>query len=168
MRKAIINYATEISNSFERNPGLCFAYEGRNFCADMYRIIETETQIPYLDLRTDHVDLYVRHMETITNRDYDYQLHDLPPVKEIKDGIHALVGRKFDTVGWSDGVVTINARFLYKTMEALKAKKCYVSSKKYSGIFFFEDDDPEAINKCMVLPVVDNGKRGFWVVEKKE
>lgn len=170
MKKRLEKYGVEIATSIGEHSGFDgvhqYWHEGRFFCCDDYRLLETETAIDALDLKTDSrmAGTMAKHISLMNDPDYDYTIHTLPSVSEIKEGIRSVCGRKLDRVAWSDGELTMNARWLYKTMEALHATVCYVSkAKAHQPVFFFEDDDLTSMNRCMVMPIFGKeGKTGFW------
>lgn len=129
-------------------------------------VLETETLIDGLSLNGESrmTENMIKHMGVVNEPELDYQLYDLPTVEEIKEGIRGVCGRKLDTVVWSDGTITINARWLYKAMEALNAKTAYVSNTrpKNMPIFLCENDDPQSINRVLIMPIYNRDKVGYW------
>lgn len=102
-------------------------------------------------------------------RNYDYQIHELPSVTYFKEIIKNLVGNKRKRVVWSDGKVTINARYLMKAMEALSVNICYVATKtdgklgNNTPIYLLDEDDLVAE---MILPCYNNTDTvGLWIVD---
>lgn len=176
MKKKLAQYALNIATTdvggLLEHP-YCYLYEGRYLVANKYRILETEEPVPDLEINA-HAETIcktlTKFLKETENYDYtygDYMAHELPSVKEIKDGIHSLAGRTFQRVIWSGGdkCPGINARFLYKTMEALNAKKLFFRDGAYNQpMFLYENDDVTAITKCMILPIVkkDPKQAGFW------
>lgn len=172
MKKKLINYAIDIMTSIPEEksflmPPRQYMKDLRYFVTDSMRIIELETDLPLIpvDTESDIANKCIQFMNNVVSKDLDYYIHELPTVEEIKQGIRETVGRKFDWVAWSDGYITLNARYLYKTMYALNAKVCYVSQTKprTSAIFFCENDNPQSMNRAIVLPVYNRHERkGFW------
>lgn len=172
MKKKFINYAIDVMTGFpeEREvfmPPRQYMKDLRYFVTDGARIVEMESELPLVpvDTESDISDKCIRFINEVVSKDQDYYIHELPTVEEIKKGIRETVGRKLDWVAWSDGYITLNARWLYKTMYALNAKVCYVSktNPRKAGIFFLENDDPQSMNRAMVLPVFNKHERtGFW------
>ena len=172
MKKKLIKYAIDLACSVDLEHGgfagiFQYADHGRFFVTDGCRILETETLIDGLSLNGESrmTANMIKHMDVVNEPELDYQLHDLPTVEEIKDGIRGVCGRKLDRVVWSDGTITINARWLYKAMEALHATKAYVSSTrpKNTPIFLCENDDPQSINRVLILPIYNRDKVGYWL-----
>lgn len=176
MKKKLAQYALNIATT--DNTGVlehpyCYLYEGRYFVANRCIIVETEELVPGLEVNAHAETLcktlinFLREPERTDYKYGDYVANELPPVKEIKDGIYNLVGRTFQRVVWSggEGWPGINARFLYKAMEALNAKKLFFRDGAYNQpVFFYENDDVSAITKCMILPVHKKNpeQEGFW------
>lgn len=172
MKKKLIKYAVDLACSIDvENGGFAgiFQYteDGRFFVTDGCRILETEIRIDDLVLKDDskmtaHMKQYI---DAVNELELDYQLYDLPTVEEIKEGIRGVCGRKLDNVVWSDGKITINARWLYKAMEALNAKTAYVSAARprYAPILLCENDDPLSINRVLIMSIYNRDKVGYWL-----
>lgn len=172
MKKKLIKYAIDLACSVDlEHSGFAgifqYADHGRFFVTDGYRILETETLIDGLSLNGESrmTANMIKHMDAVNEPELDYHLYDLPTVKEIKEGIRGVCGRKLDRVVWSDGTITINARWLYKAMEALNAKTAYVSNTrpKNMPIFLCENDDPQSINRMLIMPMYNRDKVGYWL-----
>lgn len=172
MKKKLIKYAVDLACSIDLEHGgfagiFQYTEDGRFFVTDGFRILETETRIDDLVLKDDSkmTANMMKHIDAVNEPELDYQLHDLPAVAEIKEGIRGVCGRKLDRVVWSDGTITINARWLYKAMEALHATKAYVSEArpKYSPILLCENDDPMSINRVLIMPIYNRDKVGYWL-----
>lgn len=172
MKKKLIKYAIDLACSVDlEHSGFAgifqYADHGRFFVTDGYKILETETLIDGLSLNGESrmTANIIKHMDAVNEPELDYQLYDLPTVEEIKEGIRGVCGRKLDRVVWSDGTITINARWLYKAMEALNAKTAYVSNTrpKNMPIFLCENDDPQSINRVLILPIYNRDKVGYWL-----
>lgn len=172
MKKKLIKYAIDLACSVDlEHSGFAgifqYADHGRFFVTDGCRILETETLIDGLSLNGESrmTANIIKHMDAVNEPELDYQLYDLPTVEEIKEGIRGVCGRKLDRVVWSDGTITINARWLYKAMEALNAKTAYVSNTrpKNMPIFLCENDDPQSINRVLILPIYNRDKVGYWL-----
>lgn len=171
MKKKTANHALEIARSIyvggKIKCPLQYVKDGRIFVTDSFRIMEIEDLIDELPTEVGGamVESMIKYTDSDSSRELDYTCHEIPTVAEIKAGIQELVGRKFDRVIWSDGIVTINARWLYKAMEALNATMCYMSSTKprKAPYFLYENDDVNAKNKILILPVVSCGKKGFYL-----
>lgn len=173
MKKKLIKYAIDLANSADLEHGgfagvFQYCKDGRFFVSDGHRLLETETIIDELPLKCDSkmVQRMIDIIDLVNEREYDYQRYDLPTVSKIKEGIRSVCGRKLDRVIWSDGTVTMNARWLYKAMEALNATKALVSTTKSRtmAIFLCENDDPMSINRVMIMPISNNGRVGYWTV----
>lgn len=170
MKKKLIKYAIDIANANAAFADQQFVTNNRQFVTDGYRILEIEEPLPSLVMRTEetnkfNIDRLKDMIDSDADATLDYVVHDLPSTEEIKTGIHAVCGRKFNRVAWSDGIITLNARWLLKTMEALNAKRCYISKTKFktTGVFFYENDDIESKTKCLILPIYNTHNRiGFW------
>lgn len=172
MKKKLIKYAIDLACSVDlEHSGFAgifqYADHGRFFVTDGCRILETKTLIDGLSLNGESrmTANIIKHMDAVNEPELDYQLYDLPTVEEIKEGIRGVCGRKLDRVVWSDGTITINARWLYKAMEALNAKTAYVSNTrpKNMPIFLCENDDPQSINRVLILPIYNRDKVGYWL-----
>ena len=136
--------------------------------SDGYRVLETETLIDELPLKCDSKigQKMIDIINSVNEGEYDYQRYNLPEVKEIKEGIRSVCGRKLDRVIWSDGTIAVNARWLYKAMEVLSATKAFVSKTKprTMAILLCENDDPMSMNRVMLMPIYNNtGKTGYMV-----
>jgi len=173
MKKKTAKHALEIARSIYMDESskikepLQYVKDGRIFVTDTHRIMEIDDLVEELPIRVggEIVDNIIKYVAEDSSRELDYTLHKIPTVAEIKAGIREQVGRKLDRVIWSDGIVTINARWLYKAMEALNATVCYMSSTKPGKVpyFLYENDDVNAKNKILILPVVSCGKKGFYL-----
>ena len=172
MKKKLIKYAIDLACSVDLEHGgfagiFQYTEDGRFFVTDGCRILETETLIDDLALKDDSkmTANMKKYIDAVNELELDYQLYDLPTVEEIKEGIRGVCGRKLDTVVWSDGTITINARWLYKAMEALHATKAYVSAAKPKNmpIFLCENDDPQSINRVLIMPIYNRDKVGYWL-----
>ena len=172
MKKKLIKYAVDLACSIDVEHGgfagiFQYADHGRFFVTDGRRILETETLIDCLPLNGESrmTGNMKKRIDAVNEPELDYQLHDLPAVAEIKEGIRGVCGRKLDRVVWSDGTITMNARWLYKAMEALHATKAYVSEAgpKYSPILLCENDDPLSINRVLIMPIYNRDKVGYWL-----
>lgn len=172
MKKKLIKYAVDLANSIDLEHGgfagvFQYTEDGRFFVTDSFRVLETETLIDDLVLKDDSkmTATMIKYIDAVNEPELDYQLYDLPTVEEIKEGIRGVCGRKLDRVCWSDGTITMNARWLYKAMEALNAKKAYVSNTrpKNSPILLCENDDPQSINRVLILPIYNRDKVGYWL-----
>ncbi len=134
------------------------------YFTDGHRILQTDTKVDEIEGNA-HADKLLMTIENAFKSVYslDYILHDLPTVAELKVGIKTTGSR--NRVIWSDGKVTINARYLVEAMEALSATKCYVAKgNEYTmPILFVEDDNPQSLNRELIFGVVNKDERkGFW------
>lgn len=175
MKKKVINHAGEIaicglSNGFEE--ALQYLQKGNIYVTDAYRILQIEDLLPDTRIKVNASSSFrlAQYMEQVNDADLDYTLHKLPSVREIKEGITALCGRKRDPVAWTDGYICCNARYLAKAMEALNASVCYASRSKtrFSPILLVEDDDPQSITKELIMPIMRReGASGFYLLPDK-
>ena len=172
MKKKLIKYAIDLACSIDVEHGgfagiFQYADHGRFFVTDGCRVLETETLIDGLSLNGESrmTANIIKYFNSVNEPELDYHLYNLPTVEEIKEGIRGVCGRKLDTVVWSDGTITMNARWLYKAMEALRATKAYVSQArpKYSPILLCENDDPLSINRVLIMPIYNRDKVGYWL-----
>lgn len=170
MKKKTANHALEIARSIyvggKIKCPLQYVKDGRIFVTDSFRIMEIEDLIDELPTEVGGamVESMIKYTDSDSSRELDYTRHEIPTVDEIKAGIRGVVGRKLDRVAWSDGEMTINARWLYKAMEALNATVCYMSSTKpnKAPYFLYENDNVCAVNKILILPITNRGERGFF------
>ena len=135
---------------------------GRYFVTDGCRVAEFDSDLSVLD--SGNINKLDKYMDEVTTK--DYTIFDLPSVDDIKQNIRNLCGRKLDHVVYKNEFFAINARWLYKAMEGLGAKKCYFdrSDSKRKPIFFFENDDVTSVNKIAICPVNNNTDFvGFYV-----
>lgn len=146
-----------------------FWTDGHTFVTDGFRILEVEQLIDELPTSENQTvaESCLKYIKEVNSPYLEYVLDtEIPSVSEIKTGIRDLVGRRLDTVVWaSPNNWKVNARWLYKAMEALNAKVVFVSSTKpwNSPIFLLENDDPQSMNREMILPVNANHEPGFYV-----
>ena len=169
MTKKLIEYAENISYSYENARGTQYFWDNKYFVTDGVRVLRMEDSIPSLTLVSDQgmCEMFQKFFSDVLSSTYDYKIHQLPSVEEIKEGIRGFCGRKLDKIVWSDGVITVNARFLHKTMIALNSKACYISSYKTTKtpIYFALNDDLNAKIDMLLLPVYNpNMNVGFWKV----
>lgn len=136
------------------------------YFTDGHRVLQTDTKVDEIEGNA-HADKLLMTIENAFKSVYslDYILHDLPTVAELKAGIKTTGSR--NRVAWSDGKVTINARYLVKAMEALNAKKCYVCKDGNSfPILLVENDDLQSPNRELIFTVFNKNDRiGFWVAD---
>ena len=164
MKKKLINHAKEIR--CEKFPELITDGEA-NFAVDLHRILRLETLPEELPFKLTDVSSCLRYMNIMNER--DYVIYELPEKTEIKDAIRNLVGRKFDRVVWINKNFGVNARYLYKAMEALNATVCYIDkmNPRRRPIFLFENDNLQSFNMEIVLPVLTsagNNKVGYFIL----
>lgn len=173
MLKKLIAHATEIATNTNGYRLLPYQYPnggGGVYVTDAHRILELEKPFYGIDINMHDegiVSMIERHMQLQGSRELDYTRYELPSVEYFKKGIRDTVGRKRDSLIWSDGYITFNPRYLVKAMESLNAKVCYVSTNPTREcIFMYENDDLQSWNREAILPVINTyNNRGFW---KKE
>lgn len=130
-----------------------FIVNGRFFVTDGVRIAEFyDDGIDNLEIRSN-IDLD-KKIDGLLEE--DYISFDLPSIDCIKSNIRSLCGRKLDRVVYKNDLFAVNARFLYKAMEALNAKTCYFCKRnsKRNPVIIFENDDITSINKIAIFPVM--------------
>lgn len=169
MKKKLVNHAIEIVTNPNGYKSLPYQYPnggGGVYVTDAHRILELKEPFDGIDINMRDkklVQMFERHMHNMTKIGNDYQRYELPTPEYFKQGIRDLVGLKRDAVVWSDGYLTFNARYLYKALEALNAKYCYVGNNYTRDcIYLFENDDLQSWNREAILPIVNNGRTGFW------
>lgn len=175
MKKKLEKYALDCAALVDeftlKRLGGIFQYKGDDgyYTTDTHRVMRSDEPLSGLTVKEPGEKnlgkSFDRMFAATGSADLNYELYKLPTVDEMKAGIRDLVGRKLDRVAWSDGYITMNARWLYKAMEALNANHCYVSRTKprTQPIFLYEDDNPWSINAACILPISNNGNVGFWV-----
>ena len=149
MKKKLIKHCEDVAIKY-------YVSDGRFYCASDCIVIETGEKL-------DHT--YVENIGLANGLDaaiHDSVMCDVPTVKEIKDNIRNLCGRKLDiVVKYGNGKFVVNARYLYKALEALNATKVYWS-KWNKPIIIYENDDPQSTNKELIMPMNSN-KVGFYL-----
>lgn len=169
MKKKLVMHAIQIAkgNADYRFPYQYPSGNGGVYITDAHRILETEAHFEGVEINywdKSFAKMMSKFIEKIGDWDLAYDRHELPDKATIKEGITELVGRKLTDVVWSDGLVTLNARYLMKAMDALNATVCYVSNSPKEGIFLFENDDMESFNREIILPICNtDDKVGFWI-----
>lgn len=149
MKKKFIKHCEDVATKY------CIS-DGRFYCVSDHMVIETEEKLDR------HTYVENKGIAKFLDKDiHDSVICDVPSVKEIKDNIKSLCGRKLDAVGYGNGKFVINARYLYKALEALNATKVYWS-KWNKPIVIYENDDPQSINKELIMPINSN-KTGFYL-----
>lgn len=168
MKKRVVKHARDIATEKQN---YCYQYtDGKEkyYVTDGYRVIEYDNEIqctPSISVNA-HEDSIVRAFTGLFDRCNDYVLYELPTVEEIKANITKLVGRRYDKVVYGNDKFAINARWLYKAMEALNAKVCYIDKDQpyLYGILLYENDDLQSSIKELILPIRTDGKTGYWTV----
>ena len=168
MKKKLIEHARDIATEKQN---YCYQYtdgKGRYYVTDIHRVIEYDKEIqctPAISVNA-HEDGVIRVLTECFDKCNDYVLYELPTVEEIKANITKLVGRRHDKVAYGNDKFALNARWLYKAMEALNAKVCYIDKDKpyLYGILLYENDDLQSSIKELILPICAEGKTGYWTV----
>lgn len=169
MKKKLASHIMDIAT----NNKFCYQYtrDMRYFVTDSYRILEYDRLIDNLEINAHDngmIDIMDKHIRLLNDYYHDYHLHELPKTDEIRQGIRDTVGRKLTPVVWSDGMVTVNVRYLLKAMENLNATVCYVAKKKNQPIALFENDDLTGMVREMIFPITNPyNKVGFWIKETR-
>lgn len=177
MRKKLIAYAKDIARSCTREMVVSqYTYTDpytnltKYYVTDGMRVFESREMLPDIPVNAHAktmTNTIVKFMSKLDDYQLRYKQYDLPSVEELRQGITDLVGRHKDTVVWSKAPedVCVNCRWLIKAMENLKATVAYVATENSvkEPIFLCEEDDIEAENKVMILPINAPGKEGFWI-----
>jgi len=99
----------------------------------------------------------------------EYVGHLLPTKEELRQGIKEIAGKKYSTkVYWSDGIISINARYLLEVMEVLNCEMAYIDKDNpYQAPYaFFYNDDTDTTIVELICPVVNPTRNiGFWKVQ---
>ena len=151
----------------------CYQYKdesGMFYVTDTHRLITYDTvamTTPALSINAHALDM-IKRMKAYVGMDKSCVRFELPTVNEIKDNIRNLVGKCYSLpVEYGTDKFAIDARYLWKAMEALNSKVCYIAEDNphKNGIFLYEDDDLTSPVKEMILPIVrkDPEKVGFFL-----
>ena len=130
MKKKLVNY---IKKEFDYMIEVNNRYFYVNQEASM--IVEGDEKIDLQERRFDILKIVNREISL------DRRFVEFPSPNEIKENIRNLVGRKLDKIGYGNGNISINARYLCKALEAFGAKGGYICSYR-DPIIIFENDDP--------------------------
>lgn len=171
MKKKLASHIMDIAT----NNRFCYQYtrDMRYFVTDSYRILEYDRPIDNLEINAHDngmIDMMDKFIRLLNDYYHDYHLYELPKIDEIRQGIRDMVGRKLTPVVWSDGIITINARYLLKAMESLNATVCYISTPEphKQCIALFENDDLTGMVRELILPIYNPEHRvGFWIKETR-
>lgn len=162
MEKHAIDVATDYKEG-------AYQYTDGNYyyVTDGHRVIQLPAQVDRLRVNahdTTMINGIKKFIDTTFSREYDYTIHELPTLAELRDGVRKTVGRRLNRVVWSDGVITFNARYLIKAMDALNAKVCYITkTDTRMPIQLFKNDDLQSETIELILPIYNAGERkGFW------
>ena len=153
MKKKLVNY---IKKEFDYMIEVNNRYFYVNQEASM--IVEGDEKIALQEKRFDIIKIVNREINI------DRKFVEFPSPNEIKENIRNLVGRKLDKIGYGNGNISIDARYLYKALEAFGAKGGYICSYR-DPIIIFENDDPTSTNYVIIFPVISNSV-GYWVIDK--
>lgn len=101
--------------------------------------------------------------------DFDYIRHELPSITEIRQNVFERVGNYGrNIVVFCDEEINVNARYLYKAMDALSAKCCFVKSGS-PGILIYKKDDPESETWEFILKYRSKSDVvGYVVLDEKD
>lgn len=168
--KHLVKIAT--NKDYRRNDSICQYKAGDTiYVTDGVRVIKYAGNIiPDERIEVDE-GVWVNKLKKIYDSSVfsvntEYVGHLLPTKEELRQGIKEIAGRKYGTkVFWSDGTISINARYLLEVMEALNCELVYIDSDnphKALYAFFLEDNtDGETVE--LICPVMnDNRMTGFW------
>ena len=168
MKKKTINHAIGIATE---NPKFTYQYTDgdRYFITDRHRIFEYDKAIettPSVSVNA-HANDIVETIKRYIDDDHDYILYELPTVAEIKANIAKVAGRRLVDVVWGNEKFNINARWLYKAMESLNAKVCYIDeyTPHKKGIVLYENDNLQSEVRELILPIckIDREKVWYWI-----
>lgn len=149
----------KIEKYVEENCEYGVEVNNRFFYGTEYLLIETPKKIEGLNNKIMDVD---KMMDNAVGG--AVKMVTCPSVPEIKENIRRLVGRKRDCVVYTNEYFAVNARYLYKALDALNATKVYYSQRN-KPLVIYENDDVASVNKVFILPIIDNsGKLGFHTI----
>lgn len=167
IKKKLLDHMQEIATEKQN---YCYQYtdgKGSYYVTDTYRVVEYNSEIqfsPAINVNA-HADSITRIFSECFKKCENYVIYEeLPTVAEIKANITRLAGRTHDKVIYGNDKFAVNARWLYKAMEALHAKVCYIDngSPHVYGIALYENDNLQSTVRELILPIRADGKTGYW------
>ncbi len=157
-----------MGKAFEGNQ---YLYNGKYFTFDEHRIIEMEGFIENEELKkiqgeNNRSGLLEKVMyEELKSRD-NMIWSEYIDTKEMRTIIKRIAGPRRE-VSWSNGDITLNARYLVEALEAMNAHWFFYNPDKSPECvaFIFKNDEEEGICKEMILPQLGYHRVGWYAHE---
>lgn len=176
IKKRLINHFKDVCKSPRAIVGI--GPDGYIYGCDLYRIVRLDgsaaeelKDMKLKALQNSSYEIFRKHIENEYSKE-DYVMHELPDAKTLHDDMVKTVGRKRNTVLWSDDHICVNARFFVKALEVFNSKIYYSCTKKDERfpIILYEDDDVTSANlECIMQTRNESGEdfSGFKVLENE-
>ena len=155
--------------------------DGYIYGSDLYRIVRLDSSaaenlkdMKLRPLQDSTYEIFRKHIEgeySSANAKEDYVIHELPEVKGLHGELTKTIGRRTNTVLWSDKNICINAWYFIKALEAFNSQVYYSARTKNEKfpIIIYEDDDVMSVNlECIMQTANKEEFTGFKVLDKEK
>jgi len=146
-----------------------YAYDGKYYILDPYRIAEMVNPLPGLEIIEDEQNGKWLHDWMRKPEAYDgFGDYAFCPAssEELKNGVREICGRKRTPVAWrrNETFPAINARWMAEALECLKADGFYVRGKQEPVYIYSDEEIWNAEIAVLILPVIGYADEGFFEI----
>lgn len=169
MKKKLEKYCLDVATDTKRVMTYSYKDDDFYYVANEHIVVRLAEPVNGLEVNA-HAKKIIEACRIVVTENpdnFNFFRTELPNIEEIKRNIKELVGRRLTKIRFIPDAenVAVNARYLYKAMEIMNTRVCYVASPNMP-IILCENDDFMASNRVAICPIhVGQFKRGYKIIE---